>query len=181
MRLLLSSLLLLAFTMGVAAQQNDSEEDWGEKNVLKVNTLSLMIGTGSMFYERKITEKMSGQMGLGYLNYGLGDNARFTGLFLTPEVRFYPRGTAIDGFYFAPYVRYQRFDYKDDDTKGNYTNTGGGFLMGRQWIKSSGFTMDFFFGGHYGVGKVSNDTDDVNTDLFEGFRMRFGFAIGFGF
>ncbi len=102
-------------------------------------------------------------------------------LFLTPEFRFYPKGRAIDGMYVAPYIRYQRFDYEDNDTKGNYTNLGGGALMGRQWILDSGFTMDLFFGGHYGKGTLSNESDDVDTDLFEGFRMRFGFAIGFGF
>jgi hypothetical protein len=59
----------------------------------------------------------------------------------------------------------------------------GGLLFGRQWITNSGFTMDLFFGGHYGSSsiKVDSGTDNFNTNLISGFGMRIGFALGFAF
>jgi len=94
-----------------------------ESNVVKVNILSLLVGTGSFFYEHKLTDNLSGQMGVGYLNYKIGDS-KFSGLILTPEVRFYPKSNAIDGYYLAPYFRYQNFKLENTETnnKGTYGN-----------------------------------------------------------
>ncbi len=158
-----------------------------EKNVLKVNTLSLFLGTGSIFYEHKLTDLTSAQLGVGYMNFKLGDT-KFTGLILTPEVRIYVKKNAIDGFYLAPYARYQKFtvENKELGTKGSLSGIGGGLLFGRQWITDSGFTMDLFFGGHYGNSDVSVETtgaseSDFDANFFEGFKMRIGFALGFAF
>jgi hypothetical protein len=154
-----------------------------EKNVLKINTLSLILGTGSIFYERKFSDGMSGQLGISYLNYKLS-STRFTGLILTPEVRFYPKKNAIDGMYIAPYARYQNYTLSDADAKGSLSSIGGGVLFGRQWIRPSGFTMDLFFGGHYSSASVKateGDVETFNTNLFSGFGFRVGFALGFAF
>lgn len=162
-----------------AQESNVSEE----KNVVKINTLSLIVGTGSIFYEREFTDNLSGQLGVAYLNYSASDT-KFTGLILTPEARFYPKKNAIDGFYLAPYVRYQNFSLEGGDDKATYSNFGGGLAIGRQWITKSGFTMDLFFGGHYGSGKIeveSGSEESFSTGTFEGFRTRMGFSIGFAF
>lgn len=154
-----------------------------EKNVLKVNTLSLLLGAGSIFYEREFTDNLSGQMGVAYLNYKIND-AKFKGLILTPEIRLYVKKNAIDGFYIAPYVRYQNYSLEGNGGKGTYSNIGGGICFGRQWITNSGFTMDLFFGGHYGSGKVKVEeqgTEDFETAKFDGFKTRIGFALGFAF
>ena len=154
-----------------------------EKNVVKINTLSLIVGTGSIFYERKVADNLSAQLGVAYLNYGIQDT-RFTGLIATPEVRLYPKKNAIDGFYLAPYVRYHNFSLKVEEEKATYLNFGGGISIGRQWITDSGFTMDLFFGGHYGAGKIileADSEDPFSTDLFDGFSTRMGFSIGFAF
>lgn len=176
--------LLLAAILVVPLFASNAPEVSEEKNVVKINTLSLIVGTGSLFYERKINDFTSGQLGVAYLNYKI-DDARFSGLILTPEVRFYLTKNAIDGFYVGPYFRYQNFQLEDVETNDNagYTNYGGGLSIGRQWITDSGFTMDLFFGGHYGSGKFSADSesDSWESPPFEGFRTRFGFAIGFAF
>lgn len=155
-----------------------------EKNVLKVNTLALIIGTGSVFYERKVTDLVSAQLGVGYLNYKIGET-KFTGLILTPECRFYVRKNAIDGFYISPYLRYNQYKYKDntESGEGSYTSVGGGVAFGRQWILRKGFMMDLFFGGHYTDGSVdvTSGTDPTDVTKFEGFKTRVGFAIGFAF
>jgi hypothetical protein len=176
--------LLLAIIIAAPMVAFGQPEVSEEKNVLKINTLSLIVGTGSIFYERKLSDAMSAQLGTAYLSYGREDS-KFTGLILTPEVRFYPKKNAIDGFYLAPYFRYLNFSISNTelDAKASYTNYGGGLAFGRQWITKSGFTMDLFFGGHYGSGSISAESggEEYNTKLFEGFRTRFGFAIGFAF
>jgi hypothetical protein len=61
---------------------------------------------------------------------------------------------------------------------------GGGLHFGRQWITKSGFTMDLFFGGHYGSSTVKVDTgsaDAIDSNFFSGFKPRVGFALGFAF
>jgi hypothetical protein len=176
--------LVLAIIIAAPLFANGAPEVSEEKNVLKVNTLSLIFGTGSIFYERKINDFTSGQLGVAYLNYKFGD-AKFSGLILTPEARFYVKKNAIDGFYVGPYLRYQNFKLEDTETQeeASYNNFGGGFVFGRQWITDSGFTMDLFFGGHYGSGKLSadNQTESWESPPFEGFRTRIGFALGFAF
>jgi hypothetical protein len=154
-----------------------------EKNVVKINTLSLIVLAPSIFYERELSDMASGQLGVGYLNYNINDT-KFKGLILTPEVRLYLKKNAIDGFYLGPYFRYQNFTLEAGDGKATYTNYGGGLSIGRQWITNSGFTIDFFVGGHYGSGKLEVDPgteDQFDTNKFDGFRTRIGLAIGFAF
>ena len=49
-----------------------------EKNVLKINTLSLFVVTPSIFYERKISDMTSAQFGLAYMGYKVSDT-KFSG------------------------------------------------------------------------------------------------------
>lgn len=176
-------MLLAIMVMPMFAQEKTSNVS-AEKNVLKINTLSLILGTGSIFYERKISDMTSAQMGVAYLGYKFSDT-KFQGLILTPELRIYPRKNAIDGVYIAPYLRYQNYSVSniDDGSKGSLSVIGGGLLFGRQWITNSGFTMDLFFGGHYGSAnvKVDSGSDSFDKGLFSGFGMRAGFALGFAF
>jgi hypothetical protein len=154
-----------------------------EKNVLKINTLSLVFMTGSVFYERKISDAMSAQLGFGYTSLKY-KTTKFTGLILTPEVRIYPKKNAIDGFYVAPYFRYMNLSLTVDNAKGTLSAIGGGLLIGHQWITDSGFTMDLFFGGHYGTSNVKATVGDAtvfDTKLFSGSGVRAGFALGFAF
>ncbi|MDX9852783.1 MAG: DUF3575 domain-containing protein [Tenuifilaceae bacterium] len=189
MKKILSLLILGLIVTNLFAQEQPKSTNFSEeKNVFKVNALSLLIGTGSIFYERKLNDMFSAQMGAAYLSYTFGDT-KFTGLILTPEVKLYVKKNAIDGFYLAPYLRYQRFNLTVENEgmpndEATYNNFGGGLSIGRQWIFNSGFTLDFFFGGHYGSGKVSGNNssgEDFETERFEGFRPRVGLALGFAF
>ena len=172
--------LVIIFVLPCFSQENADVRT--EKNVLKVNTLGLIVGTGSIFYEHKLSDMTSGQLGFAYLGFKIADT-KLSGLILTPEVRIYPRKNALDGFYVAPYLRYQNYTLKEGANEGSISVIGGGLLLGRQWIKKSGFTMDLFFGGGYGSSKlkVKSGTDVFNLDLIKGFGPRIGFALGFAF
>lgn len=172
--------LTIIFTLPVLPQDKNAVSS--DKNVLKANALSLFLATGSVFYEHKISDMTSAQLGFGYagLNY---NHTRFSGIILTPEVRIYPKKEAIDGFYIAPYLRYQNFSLKSGSDEASLGSMGGGLLLGRQWITNSGFTMDLFFGGHYSSHnlKLKSGSDSFDTNLITGFGMRIGFALGFAF
>jgi hypothetical protein len=175
-------IILVAIVLAVPALAQDQPTVAPEKNVFKINTLSLLLGTGSIFYEHRFSDLTSGQLGLAYMGVKISDT-RFRGFIVTPEVRFYPKKNAIDGFYVAPYIRYQNYTLENGSDKGTLSSIGGGLLVGRQWIKKSGFTMDLFFGAHYGSSnvKVNSGSDSFNTNLISGFGIRAGFALGFAF
>jgi hypothetical protein len=174
--------LLFVIVLAIPAFAQDAPAVSSDKNVLKVNTLSLFLGTGSIFYERKLSDLTSAQLGVGYLGYKSG-STKFSGLFLTPEFRIYPKKNALNGVYLAPYLRYQNYTLANGGDKGTLSVMGGGLLFGRQWTKPSGFTMDLFFGGHYGSSsvKVSQGSNSFSTGAFSGFHVRVGFALGFSF
>jgi hypothetical protein len=176
--------LVLIFTVPAISQEQPKVSS--DKNVLKINALSMFFGTGSIFYERRISDLTSAQLGAAYLSYKYADT-RFSGLIITPEFRIYPKHESIDGFYIAPYVRYQKFTMKNtaDHSEGSLSTMGGGLLLGRQWITKSGFVMDLFFGAHYSGSSVTNESGtgigSFDKGVFTGFKPRVGFALGFSF
>jgi hypothetical protein len=179
----MKKILLLILVASLTLSSFGQKETSTEKNVLKVNTLSLFLGTGSIFYEHGFSDMISGQMGVGYLNYKAG-GTKFSGLFLTPEVRIYAKSNAIDGFYIAPYLRYQKLSLAVTGAEGSLSSMGGGLAFGRQWITNSGFTMDLFFGGHYSSANAKatvGEVEQFNVNAFKGFKPRIGFALGFAF
>jgi len=178
--------IFMILALGINMFAQDKPKVATEKNVLKVNTLALILTTGSVFYERKLNDFTSAQMGVGFFDYKISD-WKFSGLFLTPEVKFYVTKNAIDGFYISPYLRYMNLSAKieneTDNAKATVSLFGGGVAFGRQWILAKGFVMDLFFGGHYTGSqiKLSSGTSEPDVNKLTGFRIRVGFNIGFAF
>ncbi len=174
--------IAVLFMMPSFAQEQTAPVQYN--NVIKANALTLIIATGSAFYERKITDITSAQLGVGFMSYKF-DETKLSGLFLTPEFKFYIRKDAIDGFFMSPYLRYMKCGYEnsEDDQEGSFTNFGGGLSFGRQWIFDKGFVLELFFGGHYGDSSFKTSSGDEPEDLnkMEGFRTRVGFCLGFAF
>jgi hypothetical protein len=173
-------LLILGFAVSSSAQDQPTVAP--EKNVLKVNVLALIIRTGAVFYEREISDVTSAQLGIAYVNYTI-DETKLDGFGITPEMRFYIRKNALDGFYVGPYLRYNSFGFDDGSSTGRYKAFGGGVSFGRQWIFKKGFVIDVFFGGHYTNGnfELTSGTETPDLTKVEGFNIRTGFALGFAF
>ncbi len=155
----------------------------GASNTIKINPLSALFRTGSVFYEHKVSEKASVQLGAAFTGLKI-DDTRFSGFSITPEYRIYPKGNALSGLYVAPYARYQNFSVKDEEAKGSYSSIGGGLLVGRQWVYNSGFTLDLFFGPAYNAGKIKAEAGSEEPEVkgsIDGFGIRTGILIGFGF
>ncbi|MGZ5190247.1 MAG: DUF3575 domain-containing protein [Flavisolibacter sp.] len=175
--------VLVLFATAVTANAQDK----GKSNAFKVNLFSPIVKTGSFFYERKINEKQTAQLGVGFTSYNRMD-IKITGLFFTPEYRFYVSGKAMNGFYVAPFGRYQNLKIEDnsdsaEENKAELTTIGGGVSIGRQWIFSNIITLDIFAGPSLNSGKVKitsgSDVDVPGT--FQGFGARAGLTLGVAF
>jgi hypothetical protein len=192
-KLLLASGLLLA--AGSASAQD---------NIVKVNILSPIVKTGSFFFEHKLNDNSSVQLGALFTSWSIGDT-KVTGFAITPEYRFYlsERKAAMEGFYVAPFVRYQNLTLKDTYTglmynsnTGTYTTStstdeasldtfGGGVLVGHQWIFKQRFSLDAFLGPSYNGGSVSykngSNSGTLDAGSFKGFGIRTGITFGIAF
>lgn len=168
-------------------------------NVVKINPLSFVVQTVSVFYERKIADNKSIQLGLLYTGFGV-DGTDYSGFGITPEYRYYFSGDgAPSGWFLGPYVRYQNLtlerEYSDffsgttTTSKDKYTldSFGGGVVIGRQWVFSSGVSLEFFLGPNYSGGTLkakSTNSGNTTVDLngaFDGFGLRAGVTVGYGF
>ncbi|WP_026904972.1 DUF3575 domain-containing protein [Pedobacter glucosidilyticus] len=172
-------LVALVFT-GMLTSKLSAQE---VNNTVKINPLSALFRIGSVFYERKMSDNLSLQLGVAYTGLKL-DETKFSGFSTTPELRYYPKANALNGLYFGPFLRYQNYTVKDDINEGSYTSFGGGAVLGRQWVYKSGFTLDLFFGPSYNAGKIKADDGSGEPEVngaIDGFGLRAGIAIGFGF
>jgi len=188
--------LILGTTVLLAACSTASAQD----NVVKVNIFSPLVKTGSFFYERKLNENSSLQLGLLFTSWKPGDT-EVSGFAITPEYRFYlsERSDAPEGFYVGPFLRYQNLTLKatytdyNPDTGASYTNTdeaslntfGGGVVVGRQWLFKERFSLDVFLGPSYNSGTIntkgSTGTNSFDPGPFDGFGVRTGVTFGLAF
>jgi hypothetical protein len=179
------------FAMAAGAAQAQS-------NVVKVNVLSPVVSTASVFYERTIAEDKSLQLGLFYTGFSVGDT-KFKGFGITPEFRKYLSSSkeAPAGFYLAPFLRYQSFNLKMEESdewsqdgetttsEATYNTFGGGLLIGGQWVFADRFVLDTFFGPSYNAGNIKAkdgaNEESFETGAFGGFGIRTGVALGIKF
>jgi hypothetical protein len=156
-----------------------------QENVIKINIFSPIVKTLNVSYERKLSATGSFQLGFFYTSYNPNDT-KFSGIGITPEYRFYLSDTeAPAGFYLAPFVRYQNFKVENTSSsdKGTLSLFGGGLVIGKQWIFKEKISLDTFIGPQYTSGnvKVTSGQDSFDTNVFDGFGVRFGLNLGFAF
>jgi hypothetical protein len=164
-------------------------QDGGKSNAFKVNIFSPIAKTGSFFYERKLNESASAQLGVGFTSYN-NDDVKISGLFFTPEYRFALSGEAMNGFYIGPFLRYQNLKIEekvlDTETpsKATLSTFGGGLVVGRQWLFKDIITLDVFLGPSYNSGKLkvtAGDEVENVPGVFNGFGVRTGVTLGIAF
>ncbi len=168
------------------------------QNVIKLNILSLAVGTFSGFYERVINEQMSFQLGVSYTNISSDWilDVRYKGYTITPEFRYYLSSTeAPRGFYAAPFVRYRRSDVTGNVTRdgqeipanGKISAYGAGLMIGGQWIIGKHFSLDAFVGPSLNARSIKVNTPNVTEKEFPVpnilgvFGLRAGITVGVAF
>jgi len=183
MKKVLAVIVLFSVAISVNAQKEESKS---KSNAIKVNLFSPIVKTGSFFYERAVSDKSSAQLGVGFTSYNRS-GIKISGLFFTPEYRMYLSGQSLDGFYVAPFARYQNLKIEDNsgstEAKATLSTYGGGVTVGRQWLFGNIVSFDIFAGPSYNSGSVKvTDGDEVSVPgSFRGFGARVGLTLGVAF
>lgn len=153
-----------------------------QTNVLKVDIIQPLINTVAVSFEHKLSPSSSFQLSVagtfgykdgGHFNFSNGSNGYYysgqnstSGFAITPEYRFYlsEKHEAPEGFYVAPYVRYQHLSTTSDSYLYNpMTGTasssqryeaslnafGLGVIVGKHWIFKKRFSIDLYVGPGY--------------------------------
>ena len=181
---------LLLFALGLALFTNYSIFAQ-KKNLVKVNFLSPIVKTFNFQYEHVINERKSLQLGVYYTGFS-SSGTSFSGFGITPEFRMYLSNTktAPEGFYLAPFVRYQSFtlkateDFSSTESKATLSAIRPGFIIGYQWIFSDIVSLEFFLGPSYSISSLkvtSGSESDFSTGIFDGFGLRSGLSLGIAF
>jgi len=160
-----------------------------QKNVFKINLVSVGLLTASGFYERALTPHLSAQMGIYFTGLKLWE-VKYRGFGLTPELRYYFEPTAPRGLYVSGFGRLahysvttqvniteellQDFGINTDnfdvvlsgEVRTRFTTYGVGAAFGGQVLSKKGFVLDIFAGPTVWGGTFNFDANtDVDIDF----------------
>ncbi|GGG37754.1 DUF3575 domain-containing protein [Hymenobacter glacieicola] len=174
-----------------------------QTNVLKIDIFQPIVNTAALSFEHKLSESSSFQLGVsitanyneegGSWLYGASESRKTSGFGLMPEYRFYlsEKHPAMEGFYVAPFLRYQylsqsgQYEQFNPNTGISTTRTvdaslnafGGGVVVGRHWIFKQRFSLDALLGPSYMISGVSSDNSDISKNDFLGFYDDINYGI----
>lgn len=176
---ILSIIILLTFSgMDGRAQQTQ---------IVKANALSPLFRTANVSFEHTLNESRSLQLGFYYSGVTIRD-VRFRGVGITPEYRFYLSQSreAPNGFYVAPFLRYQnlRLELTEQNGGGRLTALGGGVIAGYQFALGQRSSLDLFAGPSYSATSLRANGVPIPTfpiRLLTGFLPRAGVTLGIAF
>ncbi len=145
---------------------SETEDVTPRNHMISINPLKFLIFYNITYYT-KISEQVITGVGVQTPTIGGLD-----GIGVNAELRFYPSGKNMRGFYFAPNISY------------NYIHSGDieiqpfsfGALVGWQWFPSDQFAMGLGIGIDYYSGNVSDDDD---FDSYNGSVPALRFDIGY--
>jgi hypothetical protein len=190
---ILAIVLLLTIT-NVSAQ---SKVVPSKGDIVKINLTSLLFKNISLQYEHTLSPKTSLALGISLMpktglpfasslkdQYGSNADAeraiettKLSNFAITPEYRFYFSGKAPNGFYLAPFVRYQHMSLEQDYTftasnnkqytphiVGSINNIGAGLLAGVQWGKN--ITLDWWIAGPL-IGSMNGSLSGTDPKMSE--------------
>lgn len=180
MNKLIVSVILIAVTGTVFGQVRRGQTYESElKNVIKINPLSLVLTNISVSYERIITGRIGIQLQAGYWIGGNIGNTKWSGMSLTPELRYYlTNQERPKGLYLAAFGRYQEIqaEIQDSNSEWAVSRIGGGVSVGYQMLFGGRVTWDIFFGPQYLVN--SGSKDEISTADYGQFIGSFGLRLG---
>ena len=145
-----------------------SEDITPRNNMIIINPLKFLLFYNiSYFHKLSQTAALGGGIQVPTLKgiEGFGVNA---------EVRFYPSGKSLRGFYLAPNVSYNNLSGENSDVSVSISSVGG--LVGWQWFPGEEFAIGFGIGVDYYF--FSGDDDDFSK--INGTAAALRFDIGYG-
>jgi len=125
-----------------------------------------------LFYNISYFHKISNHTAFGG-GFQIPTLSGLSGYGFNAEVRLYPKGKNLNGFYFAPNISYNHLE------AGNVESSpfSAGFLVGWQWFPGTDFAMGLGIGIDYYFGSVSDDNDDFGS--YDGTAPLLRFDIGY--
>lgn len=148
---------------------NFTSEDVTPRNsMIVVNPIKFLL-----FYNISYFQKVSESVVLG-TGVQVPTVGAIDGIGFNAEVRFYPSGKNLRGFYFAPNLSYSSLELNEDNASANPFSIGA--LAGWQWFPSDEFAIGLGIGVDYYIGSINED-NDLNS--YSGFVPALRFDIGY--
>ncbi|WP_250427699.1 DUF3575 domain-containing protein [Pontibacter ruber] len=173
-------------------------------NVVKLNTLPLLVGSFNLSYERRISSYFSGAITATAYPKRLAWSEKDTtsAYALTVDFKIYVKGESLNGIYVAPFLKYRLrrnnakegtstggapfFFYRPDREEERWVGYGAGATVGFQQVFPKGFTLDTFLGyGKYfhqdlvGQTNYTKQQMEYRKPLQHDFRL--GLLLGYAF
>lgn len=160
------------------------EDDPGPKNTLTISPLSLVFGTLSFEYERKLGSHASLFVGpellmpFGVLR-GLDEGESLYALEMRMGVRLFPFGNALEGFYVAFDVNAGWARGTADDLTATGTSGALGAAFGAQWQVDDVFAVGFDVGGGLRSAQVTVSDGREIGSAGPSFKIRLSVGVAF--
>jgi len=176
----------LAHSQIVYKKEEAARKPIFKKNIVKLNYLSLGIGSLSLFYERVINPNLSFQTGLLYTRRVSIFNNLTSGVAITPELRYYfsEKKSAPQGFFIGGFLRYTNYYFSSATSGYRIISIAGGILVGSQWILNRWLTIDVWGGPMYAFNQTMQDGNvRLLTPVLpeRGPEFRIGSTLGIAF
>ncbi len=146
---------------------SESEDITPRSSMIVINPLKFLL-----FYNISYFHKLSDGAAIGG-GIQLPTPSGISGFGVNAEVRIYPKGKNLLGFYFAPNVSYNSLTDDDENETVSITSVGG--LVGWQWFPGEQFAIGLGIGIDYYF--FSGDDEDF-SDL-DGLAPALRFDIGY--
>ncbi len=151
------------------------------QNVLKVNPIGLILGTGSLSFERFVNEKLSVQAD-GILHHRKLDGLTFSGAGFGIAGRYYLTERERPGGLFGSLGATYNFASFNDiqDESFSYSFPSLAAQIGHQW-KFSKLSFELGVGGQYGYIRSLPDSPETSNFYGDGFYPMVNAGIGYVF
>jgi hypothetical protein len=145
-----------------------TEEDITPRsNMIVINPLKFFL-----FYNISYYHKVSDHTAFG-VGVQMPTISGIDGFGVNAEMRFYPRGRNLNGFYFAPNISYNHLEVGSVES----SPFSAGVLVGWQWFPGTDFALGLGIGVDYYFGSVSDTDDDFGR--YDGAAPLLRFDIGY--
>jgi hypothetical protein len=172
--------LLCAIVAGLAATSAQAQPS--NRTVLSVQPISVFFEVFNLELERVFQPSVSGAAGFTYWSFD-EDEGDLDVTYLSVDVvklRYYPSGTAPNGFSFGASAGFTRI--AEDDPLGDETSvTAPGFGIQLEYSRLLGAQRRFYLGGGIGAKALFFDEDEFTDDDILARYPTARLAVGFAF
>jgi hypothetical protein len=145
-----------------------TEDITPRNDLIVINPLKFLL-----FYNLSYFHKLSDNLIVGG-GFQAPTISGISGIGVNTELRFYPKGNNMRGFYIAPNLSYNHLSADEASTD----PLSLGILVGWQWFPGDQFAIGLGIGVDHYFGSIKDNDDDFGR--YDGFAPALRFDIGFG-